>query len=108
LLYVLYYWLNFISYVVDRREKEFMLEAFETLDNVTPSETATTMEAMATIHVVALDAFHYFYSQETTLILIGTRRHHHRHHHSSLSPKGHALVTQMVSTPSGPIVVERE
>jgi sugar phosphate isomerase/epimerase len=80
LLYVIYYWLNFIGYVVDRREKEFMPEALETLNNVTPSETAIAMEAMATIHVVALDAFHYFYSQETTLILIGARRHHHHHH----------------------------
>jgi hypothetical protein len=88
-------------------KKEFMLEALQALNSVTPSETAIAMEAMAAIHAVALDAFHYFYSQ-TALILIGTRRHHHHHHHSSLSPKGLALVTPIVSTPSGPIVVERE
>jgi hypothetical protein len=48
-------------------KKEFMLEALETLYNVTPFETAIAMEAMETIHAVALDAFNYFYSQ-TTLI----------------------------------------
>jgi hypothetical protein len=90
------------------KKKDCMLEALEPLNNVTPSETAIAMETMATIHAVALDAFLYFYSQ-TTLILRGTRRHfrHHRHH-SSLSPDGLALVTHMVSTSSGPIVVERE
>jgi hypothetical protein len=38
-------------------------EELETLNNVTPSKTAIAMEAMETIHAVALDAFHCFCSQ---------------------------------------------
>jgi hypothetical protein len=40
------------------------------LNSDTPSATTIVMEAMATIHAMALDVFHYFYSQ-MTLILMG-------------------------------------